>query len=121
MKSDRFINSGIYSTRIGLSFLLTSLLLLAVSTVPEIGTVEAWMLEKVFLYFTFLLAPLFHLFGVGLAIANFFAPRGTKKGYAVCGFLLNGLGLLFAALGWILFLFLFILVHSGADFVGPWR
>ena len=121
MNSDRFINSGIYSTRIGLSFLLTSLLLLAVSTVPEVGTVEAQVLEKIFLYFAFLLAPLFYLFGVGLAIANFFAPRGTKKGYAVCGFLLNGLGLIFASLGWILFLFLFILVQSGADFVGPWR
>jgi hypothetical protein len=121
MKSDRFINSGIYSTRFGVGFLLTSLLLLAVSTVPEIGTVEAQVLEKVFLYFAFLIAPLFYLFGLGLAIANFFAPRGTKRRYAVCGFLLNGLGLVFAALGWILFLFLFILVHSGADFVGPWR
>jgi hypothetical protein len=59
MKSDRFINSGIYSTRIGVGFLLTSLLLLAVSTVPEIGTVEAQVLEKVFLYFAFLIAPLF--------------------------------------------------------------
>ncbi|GEM_PF-6463517 len=119
MRSDYFINSGIYSTRLGLGFLLASLLLLAVSTVPEIGTVEAQVLEKVFLCFAFLIAPLFYLFGVGLAIACFFAPPGTKKGCAVCGFLLNGLGLVVASLGWILFLFLFILVHSGADFVGP--
>lgn len=121
MKSDYFINSGIYSTRLGAAILSTSLMLLVAFLVGEVGTSAARMLENIFLYFTFLIAPLFYTVGVGLAIANFFAPRGTKKGLAVVGFLLNGLGLVFAALGWILILLIVLLAHSGADFVGPWR
>ncbi len=120
MTSASFINTGIYSTRIGAAVLSTSLLLLAISMVPEIGTVESRVLEKIFLYFAFFLAPFFNLFGVGLAVANFFAPRGTKKGLAVFGILLNGLGLACAALGWILYL-IFLFILSKADFVGPWR
>ena len=119
MRNDRFINSGIYSTRIGAAFLSTSLLLLAAFLVSESGTRAGRMLENVFLYFTFLVAPLFYALGVGLGVANFFAPRGTRKGLAVFGILLNGLGLFFAALGWILMLLLLVLLFTAADFVGP--
>ena len=66
------------------------------------------------------MAPLLYLFGSGLALANLFAPRGTSRIYAVCGILLNVLGLLFAALGWVLYP-IFLLILSNADFVGPRR
>jgi hypothetical protein len=121
MNSERYLKLGIYSSLTGFAFLLASLLLFAASMVPESGTYAAQDGEKVFLSFTFLIAPLFYLVGGGLAVGNFFEPNGTRKFLAIFGALLNGLGLFFAVLGWILFLLFLLVLYTAKDFVGPWR
>lgn len=118
MHSNRYTKFGIYSALTGFIVLLASLLLFAASMVPERGTYAAQKADGVFIGFAFVVALLFYLAGCGLAAVNLCTPRGAKKRYAVCGILLNGLGLAIAAIGWILFL---IIVVSAVNFVGVWR
>ena len=107
---------GLISFGLAIANGFITLLIFAVSFIPESGTYAEQRANKVLFVFALIIAPIFYLTGLVLGIIGAFM-KNSKKLFPILGIVFNSLPLIGVAIIWIFILLIALAVISSG---GGW-